>query len=298
MPGEGWEVVGAGAIVEGTDTSEGVPGDVCPQGFTEGFDRAAMSTQVFVNRTLPAEVPLLRYDFPVVGTTPGGLAINGTQTAPTTMDVSKSAYDMDSGLAPIWLRYVKQHDTLRLHQASDLVVSRGYRVTGTPTEFASFFRFPITWQDGQTEVPTGGQVQLGIDLLSEPPDLFEDPVGIDAYGREPYQLTDLIGVSRSLHETIADRILEVRGVNSVPRVESVTLDARTPFTKPWQQAHVIVTMAECSPELPSRYLVRLNNEGRTVWDRMMFAASVRHTITRDEWVAQIGLDVAEWAGTL
>jgi hypothetical protein len=78
----------------------------------------------------------------------------------------------------------------------------------------------------------------------------------------------------------------------------VTLDARTPFTKPWQQAHVIVTMAECSPELPSRYLVRLNNEGRTVWDRMMFAASVRHTITRDEWVAQIGLDVAEWAGTL
>jgi hypothetical protein len=79
----------------------------------------------------------------------------------------------------------------------------------------------------------------------------------------------------------------------------VSIDARTPVTRPWQQAHNIDVMAAASPQKPSRYLVRIQAEpGRMIAERMMFCASVRHFLSRNEWTLDMTLDVAEWAGTL
>jgi hypothetical protein len=107
--------------------------------------------------------------------------------------------------------------------------------------------------------------------------------------------TDLINTTTSLFETLADRILEVRGSNSVPRVESVTVDARTGRHFP---LHNMTAMSAVRPEKPSRYKLRLQVGGRLIFDRMMFATSVRHTIERDEWSTVITFDVAEWAAQL
>jgi hypothetical protein len=75
----------------------------------------------------------------------------------------------------------------------------------------------------------------------------------------------------------------------MPRIEAVSLDAAT-----GPEGQVMALLASCRPELPSRYRCRLiTKSGRHVFDRMMFATSIRHTITRDQWTARITLDVAE-----
>ena len=111
----------------------------------------------------------------------------------------------------------------------------------------------------------------------------------------PFQVTDLINTSKDLFETLADRILEVRGSNSVPRLETVTIDARTGKTWPTQN---MTLMSTAAPEKPSRYLMRLEVDDRTIFDRMAFCVAVRHFISPEEWTMRITLDIAEWAGTL
>jgi hypothetical protein len=300
MPGEAWSVTDPDALIPGIPGTPGTPGDVCPQGWTEDFDRSQMSTEVMINRLQPPVTPRLPYDFVTTTSAPpasGQLRLNNAdQTLATAMYVHKLG---NGGIdVSIWLRYLIEDSSVRVAVWDDPGTLRGYRIVGAPTEHASYFEFPIQWEDGVDPLPAYG-VFLTLSLLAEPPDRWIDTVGRDLYGVETFSRLDLINTSRDLFETLADQILEVRGVNSVPRVDSVTIDARTGQTFPGWNAQL---MSSCRPELPSRYRCRLQvpvegGDPRMVYDRMCFASSIRHLITRDEWTLTIGLDIAEWAAT-
>ena len=269
----------------------GRPGDICPQGWENDFDRAQMSTQVLIGRQAPSTIPVLNYNFP--GATPpttGQVTLNAAQSAATVMQVHKTT--ADGADATIWLRYLKAQDTVRFADADNTATAVGYRITATPTEQPDRFDIPIVWQDGQTPVPTG-IASLTLQLLAEPPELYIDTFGKTTYGIETLTRTDLLNTSKALFPTLADRILEIRGSNSVPRIEAVTLAARTGHS-----GQNIELMSTCRPEKPSRYRMRLAVNERPVFDRMCFASSIRHFIARDEWTLRIGLDAAEWAGQL
>jgi hypothetical protein len=204
------------------------------------------------------------------------------------MYVSKTA---DGAIdATIWLAYLHANCTVTVQTADNK--TKGYRVVADPTEHATHFELPIAWTAG-TEVVPPGPVVLILTIAAETPQLWQDIYGVEHYGRMTFIRTDLINTDRDLFETLADRILEVRGSNSVPRLEAVTLDART--GPPLRNMGV---MSSASPEKPSRYRMFLIVDGRTVYDRMCFATAVRHFIGPREWTARITLDIAEWAAQL
>lgn len=173
--------------------------------------------------------------------------------------------------------------------------SIGYGITGAPTAGAGYWTLPVTWISGQQI--RDGDIELTLNYFNEPPDLYIDTFGRDYYGEETFTRTDLINVDRTMLPDLADRILEIRGSNSVPRVEAVTIDARTaPDAFPNRNAELMVN---ARPEKPSRYRLRLKeSDGRQIFDRMCFATTVRHFIRNDEWTLRISFDVAEWAAQL
>lgn len=301
-------VVDPGTIVPGTPGSPGVPGSYCPQGWTEDFDRAQMSTQVLINHVAPSDIPTFRYDFPGSFADPppaGQITLNAPQTDATVMRVAKS--DAGGADQSVWLRYVHQNCTVTITAvgrgtADDNNKSRGYRIVGAPTESASHLSWPVFWTAG-TEAIVPGPVDLTLSITPEVPQLWLDSFGVDHYGRMTFNRTDLIrvdpltvnGAPNPIYRTLADRILEIRGSNSVPRLESVTLDARTDHTFPM---HNMNLMSSAAPEKPSRYLCRLQVEGRVIFERMMFTTAIRHAIARDEWTLVITMDLADWAAQL
>ena len=127
----------------------------------------------------------------------------------------------------------------------------------------------------------------------EVPQLWVDTYGVAHYGRMTFNRTDLINTDRDLFEKMADRILEVRGSNSVPRLEAVTIDARTGTPLPQHRPDVAGRPGE-TVALPDDAHV----DGRIIYDRMCFATAVRHFIGRSEWTLRITLDIAEWAAQL
>jgi hypothetical protein len=159
----------------------------------------------------------------------------------------------------------------------------------------------------------------------ENPDINDDLDGQAVYGIQPFERTDLLNADPSGFPDMAFRWIDILGKDSMPRIESVTLSAATgrpASTLTWQDLVdtyatwsaldaavdiwrdlssvnlVAEVMSTAAPELPSRYRCRLKAySGRQVFDRMMFATSVAHTVARDEWTLRIGLDVAEWAAT-
>ena len=46
---------------DGGPGTPGHPGDICPQGWEESADRAQMTTQVFIGRVLPSDMPEFNY---------------------------------------------------------------------------------------------------------------------------------------------------------------------------------------------------------------------------------------------
>ena len=264
-------------------------GDACPQSWDEAADRSQMTTQVMIARQSPSNIPPLTYNFP--GANPpaaGQIVLNAPQSEATVMRVHKT---MNTGAdSTLWLRYLHANDRVRFADADDTGVAVGYALTGEPAESATFFDLPIIWQDGQNPVPAG-VIALTLTLLPQPPHLFYDAFGVPIYGVETLNRTDLINTSDDLLPTLADRILEVRGSNSIPRVETVTLDARTGG---FNQPTVMHLMSTAAPERPSRYRMRLQVDERPIFDRVCFVNSVRHFIARDEWTVRLALDVAEW----
>lgn len=277
----------------------GTSGTICPAGWDEDFDRSQMSTQVMIARSAPAEVPDFVYTLtatpPVPG--PGGLSADPNQEAATVLHVNKTA--MDDVDATIWLGYLNRHSRVTYTSAGDDTVdpaipetSREYELTADVIEYAEHYDLPVAWSGGTSHVPTG-LVTLRLSVGTEVPQLWFDPYGVDHYGRMTFNRTDLINTDRDLFTKLADRILEVRSSNSVPRIEAVTIDART-----GDKLANMRLMSSAAPEKPSRYRMALTVGERTIYDRMMFATAVRHFIARDEWTLRITLDIAEWAAQL
>lgn len=284
-----------GAIV----TPFATEGNICPAGWEEDFDRSQMSTQVMIARASPSDVPDFLYTLTVTGAVPGpgGLAADPNQEAATMLHVSKT--DMNGDDAGIWLNYLNHHSTVTYTSPANEGAtppvpekSRTYKVTADAIERDSYYDILVTWTGGTAHVPSG-LVTLKLSIGNEVPQLWFDPYGVDHYGRMTFNRTDLINMRRDLFQKIADRILEVRGSNSVPRLEAVTLDART-----GDKLATMELMSSAAPEKPSRYRMFLHVDGRTIFDRMCFASAVRHFISNDEWTLRITLDVADWAAQL
>lgn len=283
-----------GAIVTPFDTT----GNICPAGWEEDFDRSQMSTQVLIARSAPADVPDFAYTLEPTADVPGpgGLAPDPNQEAATVLHIAK--LDMNGVDAGVWLNFLNHHSTLTYTSPADEgadipETSRTYKVTGDAVEHDSYYDIPVFWTGGTAHVPTLGIVTVNLSIGNEVPQMWFDPYGVDHYGRMTFNRTDLINMRRDLFQKIADRILEVRGSNSVPRLEAVTLDART-----GDKLATMEMMSSAAPERPSRYRMFLHVDGRTIFDRMCFASAVRHFISNDEWTVRITLDVADWAAQL
>lgn len=287
-----WVESNPGTVVPPSAGAAGT--DLCPSEWTEDFDRAAMTTEVLIGRVTPSNIPTLPFTFPsTVPPAAGGLSLNGPQSEATVMYLSRT--DSAGGDAWPWLQYINHNGTVRFADADDTTKSIGYGVTGTPAVFPAHVEVPVIWIDGQTAVPSG-PVTVTLSPATEPVRLFFDAFGRDTYGRETFTRIDLIRtdpVASPIYEELADRILEVRGSNSVPRVDTVTLDARR-----GTGIRNMDLMSLARPDKPSRYLLRLQVGGRVVYSRMMFVTATRHSITRDEWTLQMTTDVAEWADQL
>jgi hypothetical protein len=293
----GWRESAPGQVHPGIpgSGSPGRPGSYCPSAWTEDFDRAQMSTQVIMGRQSPSDVPTLRYVFPsdngAVPPPAGEFSFDADQESSGWMFVSKTD---DLGVdATIWLNYLHYASTITIQTLASTKEQRSYFVTGEPIEDATgYFAIPISWTQGTTDVPHG-PIDMTLQLGREIPIPYQDTYGVEHYGRMVYNRTDLISTDRSKFETLADHILEIRGSNSVPRIDTVTLDARTGWP-----GHNMALMSQAAPERPSRYFCCMNVDGRRIFHRMMFATSVRHHIVDDEWTLVISLDLAEWAGVL
>lgn len=270
----------------------GVIGDVCPAGWEVSFDRMDIATRVELNRELPEVPDELVFNFSASTALPpasGEIRITTTdQTLPTQMYVHVTPA---FGTNPTpYLRNLRNFDEVTISDRTDTQnQTRTYRVTGDAFLHSSgtYWIIPITWIDG--EVGVGGQVTLGLRLLPLEPVVVDDPAGQSLYGIETFELTDLISIDDSLFADLAERALVTRGYTSMPRLESVTLDAKAARG----DMTALEMMATCRPELPSRYLCRLRLEdGRVVFDRNMFAVSTRHFISHNEWTLLMGLDDA------
>jgi hypothetical protein len=282
-------------------------GTVCPAGWEEDFDRSQMSTQVLIARSAPADVPQLYFnlsEFGFVGPpAPGGLVVDPNQEAATAMYISKT--DGVGGDATIWVGYLNRHSTVTFNDGGDPdhvdsdgdpdpipERSRSYELVDDPIEHADYYELPVFWTAGTTHVPAGA-VKLTMTIGTEVPQLWLDAYGVAHYGRMTFTRTDLINTDRDLFEKLADRILEVRGSNSVPRLEAVTIDART--GSPLRNMGL---MSSAAPEKPSRYRMFLHVDDRIIYDRMCFVTGVRHFIAHNEWTLRVTLDIAEWAAKL
>jgi hypothetical protein len=259
-----------------------------------------MSTQVLLGRIQPSTTPNMPYNFVASTSAPpssGQIRLNNAdQTIATRAYIHK--VDSNGVNRAVWIRYLIDDASIQIKVFTDSVILRGYRVTAAITEHTDYFELTIQWEDGTTVLATPVLVYLNLLLRPEPPQLFIDTAGRDAYGVETFTRMDLISNSLDGFTMLADQILEVRGINSVPRVESVTLDARTDRNFPVQNLRNADLMSSCHPYTPSRYRVRLQAaDGRWLYDRMCFASNVRHFISAKEWTTRIGLDIAEWAAT-
>lgn len=117
-----------------------------------------------------------------------------------------------------------------------------------------------------------------------------DTAGVARVGYEPFVRQDLTPTLTSTLTTLADRMLRVRNVKHMPRVDAVHLDAATDPG----DGRVVDMMAAARPEKPSRLRCRLRTHtGRDVFDAQMFVTGCRHTITdTGRWFATLSLDVA------
>ena len=117
-----------------------------------------------------------------------------------------------------------------------------------------------------------------------------DEAGRRVVGFEPFTRSDLIPLDDATLLTLATRVVETRAVDTMPRVEAVTLDAATDPG----DGRVVELMATARPEIPTRIRCRLRaRDGRAVFDVAMFVTGVRHTITeRGRWFCRLTLDSA------
>ena len=117
-----------------------------------------------------------------------------------------------------------------------------------------------------------------------------DELGRLLVGFEPFTRSDLTPLDDAMLTTLANRVLEVRNVDTMPRIEAVTLDAATDPG----DGRLVELMATARPEIPTRIRCRLRaRDGRPVFDVEMFVTAVRHQITdTGRWGCRLALDAA------
>ena len=122
---------------------------------------------------------------------------------------------------------------------------------------------------------------------------IEDPDGGRWFGWETIERTGLLTESTTVMGTIGGRILAERGLQSAPRIRSVTLNAGRRL-RPGIQDATIDLMFGLDVWKPSRYRIRhrLPTPRGVVFDLEMFATGVRHTITPGSWTAEVNMDPA------
>jgi hypothetical protein len=104
------------------------------------------------------------------------------------------------------------------------------------------------------------------------------PERLDLQTADPWQL-----------DTLATRLLETRGVSTMPRVQSLTLDAG-------RDEATMQAMLSADPQLPSRWRLLVERAGRPLLDRMLLVTAVDHSWDPHGWTCSITLDDAEpWA---
>lgn len=119
--------------------------------------------------------------------------------------------------------------------------------------------------------------------------IVTDPAGRSLYGIEPYERTDLWTLDSGDAVSIAGQILATRNpASSMPRIQSVTISAERGDEAATDRA--VDLLSTLSIFQPSRYRGRLLTDRGLVFDDNFFAVGVKHTITADEWTAQISLD--------
>lgn len=112
---------------------------------------------------------------------------------------------------------------------------------------------------------------------------------LEAIGPEPFERADLITVADDDLAVIAGRYLTTRGLNTMPRVEAVTLAA---WNDPGDGSTVEL-MATARPETPTRVRCRLRESGRDVFDAQHLVTGVTHAIDdAGHWTCRLALDVA------
>jgi hypothetical protein len=147
---------------------------------------------------------------------------------------------------------------------------------------------PQSWEMSFRRADVAGMVRLGRPdgtgvTVTAPYDTLA------AIGPEPFERTDLITVDDDDLTTLANRYLTTRGIDTMPRVEAVTLAA---WNDPGDGS-VVELMATARPETPTRIRCRLAESGRIVFDRDMFVTDVTHDIDEaGHWTCRLGLDVA------
>lgn len=127
-------------------------------------------------------------------------------------------------------------------------------------------------------------------ILATPPsdpETYESTSTIDDCGADTLSIRDLWTKSPTDRANIADRLLTVRGPDTVPRLESVTVHAHHAGDN-----RAAVDMATLiSATRPSRLRCRfLDDNNAVVFDDQCFATAVQHHITSDEWTIDVALD--------
>lgn len=118
------------------------------------------------------------------------------------------------------------------------------------------------------------------------PVVLEDVAAQTVYGIETGPpRTDLVTTDAGTLTAIARRLISARGAATMPRLAAVTFDAATT-----PAARDLV--AAVDPTKPSRWRCVLVRDGRTVFDRVMYAVAVEHTWDAHRWQCRVTLDDA------
>ena len=143
---------------------------------------------------------------------------------------------------------------------------------------------PGTWERPFDRASISTRVVFGRD--PETAIVQDDDEGMALYGMESLERLDLLTLSDADIVSLAARTLATRSHTTMPRVRSVSLDARM---GPRQLD--VMTLAD--PFTPTHYRCRLvEQDGRLVFDDRYMTTALAHTITADVWQLEMNLDLA------
>jgi hypothetical protein len=125
------------------------------------------------------------------------------------------------------------------------------------------------------------------------PHIFDDTAAQVLYGVEttPERL-DLQTSDPLQLDQLARRLVETRGVATMPRVNTLNLDAG-------RDRETMLACLDADPQRPSRWHLVIDRDGRSVLDRQLFVTAVDHDWDAAGWRCQVTLDdAAPWIATV